>query len=149
MANIKKARFASELLPAISSATGGYIFRFRVLSQDKNRKSAWSPTYSIVPVYDYVTGEIGHFSSGNILSISWEPAKIFISGNFVRDVAGYDVWISWNNGTFEYKTTTSSTSYNIALPSGTTSYSAKIYHRSSPPAQLESLLLYTVPNTTI
>jgi hypothetical protein len=149
MANIKKARFPAELLPAIGSSTGGYLFRFRVVSQDKNRKSAWSPTYNVSPEYDYVVGEIGHFSSGNILSISWEPAQIFISDSFVRDADGYDIWISWNNGSFQYRATTTSTSYNVAMPSGTTSYSIKIYHRSSPPAQVESLLLYTVPNTTI
>jgi len=40
---IKKAIIKKALLPAIDSENIGYIFRYRVVSEDKNRTSQWSP----------------------------------------------------------------------------------------------------------
>jgi hypothetical protein len=40
---IKKAIIKKALLPAIDSNNIGYIFRYRVVSEDKNRTSQWSP----------------------------------------------------------------------------------------------------------
>ena len=40
---IKKAIIKKALLPAIDSDNIGYIFRYRVISEDKNRTSQWSP----------------------------------------------------------------------------------------------------------
>jgi hypothetical protein len=40
---IKKAVIKKALLPAIDSSNVGYIFRYRVVSEDKNRTSQWSP----------------------------------------------------------------------------------------------------------
>jgi hypothetical protein len=40
---IKKAIIKKALLPAIDSDNVGYVFRYRVVSEDKNRTSQWSP----------------------------------------------------------------------------------------------------------
>jgi hypothetical protein len=40
---IKKAVIKKAFLPAIDSDNIGYIFRYRVVSEDKNRTSQWSP----------------------------------------------------------------------------------------------------------
>jgi hypothetical protein len=45
---IKKAIIKKSLLPAIDSDSIGYIFRYRVISEDKNRTSQWSPVNIII-----------------------------------------------------------------------------------------------------
>lgn len=149
MAEIKNARFDSALLPPVNSDTGGYFVRFRVVSQDKNRKSAWSPVYSVVPDYTLVPGEIGHFASGNILSLSWDPAQLSIGESLIRNINGYDIWVNWNNLGWTYKASTSETSYNVVIPSGTSSYAVKIYRRSSNQVQLPQFEVYSIPDTVI
>lgn len=149
MSEVKNARFDANLLPPVNSDTGGYFVRFRVVSQDKNRKSAWSPIYSVAPEYTLVSGEIGHFTSGNILSLSWEPVQLLINDNLIRNVNGYDIWVKWDTEDWLYKASTSETSYNVVIPSGKSYYAVKIYRRSSEQQQLQQFEVYNIPSTAI
>ena len=58
--NIKKATFLMSSLPGgiiNPDGTAGYYVRFRLVSDDKNRKSQWSPIYFVsgedldIPIY--------------------------------------------------------------------------------------------------
>lgn len=149
MAEIKKAKFPATQLPALDAPTGGYLFRFRVVSQDKNRKSAWSTIQTFVPNYTYVSGDIGHFVNGNILSITWDPVGIEIDGNVVRNLNSYDVWLSWDSGAWTHLKSVSDTSVTAIVPAGSTTYAVKIYHKTSPATQVASFELYDVATTTI
>jgi hypothetical protein len=44
--NIKKLRIAKSLIPPIDHDTSKYNVRYRVISEDKNRVSHWSPIYN-------------------------------------------------------------------------------------------------------
>jgi len=73
---IKKAKVSIDDLPAISSETGGYSIRYRVISEDKNRVSHWSPVHLVTPEYTFVPGLI-KFSSGNqVANITWDAITI-------------------------------------------------------------------------
>ncbi|MGA1047089.1 MAG: hypothetical protein ACO3UU_03710 [Minisyncoccia bacterium] len=74
--NIKKARVPFESLPPINSTTEGYSVRYRIVSDDKNRFSHWSPIYLIVPNYTYVTGNY-HFNTANqVGSFAWDAVTV-------------------------------------------------------------------------
>lgn len=73
---IKKAKISIDDLPSISSDTGGYSVRYRIISEDKNRVSHWSPVHLVIPAYTFVPGLI-KFSSGNqIANITWDAVII-------------------------------------------------------------------------
>jgi len=73
---IKKAKVAVGDLPPISSETEGYSIRYRIVSEDKNRVSHWSPVYLIKPEYTFVPGSI-RFSSGNqIANFTWDAVTV-------------------------------------------------------------------------
>lgn len=73
---IKKAKISVDDLPSINSSTGGYSVRYRVISEDKNRVSHWSPVHLVRPEYTFVPGLI-KFSSGNqIANITWDSVTI-------------------------------------------------------------------------
>jgi hypothetical protein len=73
---IKKAKIPVAELPAISSETEGYSLRYRVISEDKNRVSHWSPVYLIRPAYTYVPKTIKFASANQIASITWDAVTI-------------------------------------------------------------------------
>ena len=69
---IKKAKIPNSELPAISSDTEGYSVRYRVISEDKNRVSHWSPLYLIKPEYTQVAGSIKFSFANQIASFTWD-----------------------------------------------------------------------------
>jgi hypothetical protein len=75
-AGIKKAKVPISELPPISSETEGYSLRYRIVSEDKNRVSHWSPLYLVVPGYTYVPGSIRFSSGGQVANITWDAINI-------------------------------------------------------------------------
>jgi hypothetical protein len=73
---IKKYRQAYTDLPAINSETEGYSLRYRIISEDRNRVSHWSPVYLLVPDYTYVPGTVEFNSANQVASFTWDPVVI-------------------------------------------------------------------------
>jgi hypothetical protein len=132
----------------IHADTEQYIFRYRMLSEDKNRFSAWSPTYRIVaptideillnngfidelgertldePVYTFRTA-----GSVNICNVFWNAPDI-LNQNEVRL---YDLYIKWGNydsgtgsviydGDYEFTKKVSAASFNFTKPANRASF---------------------------
>jgi hypothetical protein len=99
----KKVIVKQADLPPISSENRGYYVRYRLVSEDRNRISHWSPTYLMTPSYFFVPNNITSSKSGNVLNITWDPIPIYWESesqeNFIREVLQYDVWVRWHNDT--------------------------------------------------
>jgi hypothetical protein len=106
-AGIKKVIINKSSLPAISGDSQGYVVRYRVVSEDKNRYSHWSPQYklSIDPVVTVNHALIVNQSSSTI-NLVWDP---------VQDITSFDVYTSIDNGPWVYSTTVSTTSYSSLI----------------------------------
>jgi hypothetical protein len=84
--NIKKYRIPASDMPAISSIDEGYSVRFRVVSEDRNRTSHWSPIYLIAPDYTLVPEDINYSSSGQVASFTWDSVIILKNVKTVTDI---------------------------------------------------------------
>lgn len=85
-AGIKKYIQEFDQLPPINSINEGYSIRYRIISEDRNRVSHWSPVYLVIPDYTYVSGTI-HFSSGSqVANITWDPVIVLKSTSTVSDI---------------------------------------------------------------
>ena len=95
MANIgiKKATILNSDLPPIDPLTEGYNVRYRIISEDKNRTSHWSPTFLIQPNYTFVSNSISFNKNGSIAQQAWDAVSILKNGNEIRKAVQYDVWI--------------------------------------------------------
>jgi hypothetical protein len=81
----------------------GYLLRYRIVSEDSNRFSSWSPIYKVEAEDPLpVLGEAA--VSGNIVQFVWED---------VPSRPQYDVFISLEDGPYEYHGTTPIHSYSI------------------------------------
>lgn len=117
---IKKARVSKESLPSTNSITGNYSIRYRIVSEDKNRVSAWSSVYSVDPNYTYVPGKINVSSSSGVVRTTWDPITIKIGTNVIRQAKDYDIHIKWSKadglGDWIYAERVSSNTASFVVP---------------------------------
>ena len=96
------------------------VLRFRIVSEDKNRTSHWSPIVTLDPEYIYVPGNITIVSSG-ITTVAWDTVTIKIGTQVIRQAKDYDVWVKWSkaagNGDWNYIQRVSGNSISLVHPS--------------------------------
>jgi|LakMenE01Jun11ns_1017448.scaffolds.fasta_scaffold9808478_2 hypothetical protein len=131
---IKNVIIKKELLGKVTSSNAK-ILRFRIVAEDKNRKSAYSPIFStqssnIVPGI----GRIIRDEDSNTILANWS------SGDVSTQIL-YDVFVGFDSADPVYKATTGSTSY-LFLNSGTTSVRVVVQAGSINPAFSEDLIIF-------
>jgi hypothetical protein len=128
---VKKAIVPKESLPPVDSETAGYVVRYRIISEDKNRTSHWSPTFvtNAVPT-ETVSGALSITSS--IITAVWDDEL---------NRPQYDVFVKFDSGAFAYHGTSPTHTYSF-LNAGTTSVHVKIQIASSVQQVKESLVIF-------
>jgi hypothetical protein len=152
---IKKTKILENLLPNISVDQEGFSIRYRIVSDDKNRTSQWSPVVVLKPEYDYVSGTIGFNKSGNIGTLVWDSVSIQKNSNEIRKAHEFDIWLKWHrndNGDWLYKQRIDGGSISFPIPSTYTiggivqgsapnKLSAEIYLKGTPITRNSNFLL--------
>ncbi len=121
--NIKKARVKPENLPPIIVTTddtqvGKYYFRYRVVSEDGNRRSAWSPV-QIVDAANFssptpVTVNLNIVSDGTKFILSWTSPYVYMNR--------YDLYVRWSSNSggtytdYSYAGRSTGNSFVIDIP---------------------------------
>jgi hypothetical protein len=117
---IKKIRILQKDLPAINADTEGYSFRYRVVSDDRNRSSHWSPIVTLSTDYTYTSGSISFNKNGSIAQQAWDSVTISKNGNVIRQAHEYDIWVKWDRndgGDWIYKQRIDGTNISFPIPS--------------------------------
>lgn len=135
-------------LPPISADDSGYNLRLRLVSQDRNRISFWTPLYSIqapqvteIPCIVSVTNT----TSGKIIGMVWEDPN---------NNKEYDIYVRWKAtpsapfGEWLYKGSTFSNTWSII---GTTDHSFQVAVQkvTYPKKYVQRYSLYTSPETNL
>jgi hypothetical protein len=121
--NIKKIRIAKDKLPFLGGINGFYNVRFKIMSEDKNRSSAWSPIYTLN------TANISSSSSLLTKSVQIVKKKSATIGIYTVDISwsvpqnlqlnSFDIYIktylSGNASTYQYVGTVNSSSYHAVF----------------------------------
>jgi hypothetical protein len=128
---IKKAIIKKALLPAIDSDNVGYIFRYRVVSEDKNRTSQWSPVNIVAD--DTITGVSGALQiSQTITTVVWGDEL---------NRPKYDIFVGFDSSTPIYHGTSPIHTYSF-LNTGTTDVRVIIQVEGSQKTLNASLEIY-------
>lgn len=155
----QKAIVRKENLPAFSllkDGTYGYVVRYRIVSEDQNRFSHWSPIYLVRPRYVFLRpdgkaiDEIVIEPNLGYVNIIWDPVELFDQENsaILSTVSEYDVWIRWGiggNGIWKYRERVVGNSLTLSVPSQYNDTASTIV--SQPPEQI-SVEIY-VPGSPI
>jgi hypothetical protein len=146
---IKKGKVSKDNLPAINSSTGEYSVRYRIISEDKNRVSAWSQIFQVDPDYTYLPGKLNLASSSGATTVSWDSVDIKIGTNIISKAKDYDIWTKWSKadglGDWKYLERVSTTS--ITLPTPDTFYIGGVDQESSPNRLMVEIFLKGDPIT--
>jgi hypothetical protein len=118
--NIKKTRVLKSSLPPIDHDTEKYNIRYRVISEDRNRTSHWSPIYNSDGV-DLVVTSGAVSRAGDVITVVWGDQN---------DFPEYDVFVKFDSGDFFYHGKSKVHSYSF-LKTGTTSVRVKVQIISS------------------
>jgi len=119
-ANIKKTRILKSALPAIDHDTLKYNARYRLISEDRNRTSHWSPIYNSDGV-DIVVTSGAVSKTGDVITAVWGDQN---------DFPEYDVFVKFDSNNFFYHGKSKVHSYSF-LKTGTTTVRVKVQVISS------------------
>ncbi len=130
-AGIKKVIIKKASLPALDHDKVGYVFRYRVVSEDKNRTSQWSPINIVL--YNSITSVAGTVQvSSSVISTVWGDEL---------NRPKYDVFVGFDGATATYHGTTPIHSYQF-IKTGTTNVRVIIQVESSEKTLNANLQIY-------
>lgn len=88
-AGIKKVTISRVDLPAVNANSNSYNIRYRIVSEDRNRFSAWSPITQIsAPAISLLTYSTSVNNTDQIITAVWNP-------NPELALTNYDVFVRW------------------------------------------------------
>ena len=94
----------------LSDGTYGYIVRYRIISEDQNRYSHWSPIRELaMPDPIPVAGDL--IVNGGLVQAVWGDEE---------DRPNYDVFVKWDEADYIYHGTTPTHTYSFLLEMAST-----------------------------
>jgi hypothetical protein len=130
---IKKVRITRDNLPPINSDQQEYIVRYRIISNDRNRISHWSPQFFVSPTpIDFESFDteqernIVIYQSGTSVVIKWNVSSIAreeFNKNPNLELTSYDIYLAWgyvnttSTDPLKYYATSSGNYLTIPIPS--------------------------------
>ena len=130
---IKNIIVKKELLGKVTS-DNGRVARFRLVSEDKNRKSAWSQVFLVnSEIVQVLPGDLNIV--GNTIIVNWSK------GSRTSTQEMYDVFVSFDGGAYSNVGISIGTSYSF-LKTGTSSVRVLVQIASINPAIKPALKVY-------
>lgn len=109
-AGIKKVIVQKKNLPSISGINNKYIVRYRIVSEDKNRTSHWSPQYKVgAPLISTINHSIAVDAISNVIRLVWDQ---------VQDISEYDIYVKWDSNSWQYIGPSSTNTYSCLIKDG-------------------------------
>lgn len=138
---IKKVIINKASMPPLNGDIENYIVRYRIISEDRNRASHWSPQF-------YVSTNPPKVEDLSNIEITKVGQSIVVTWQLEDDaeIPQTDVFVAWGDdmagvGLYEYYATVSSTSIAIPIPSGRESVDVKVQLSVYPRKLVDSRLL--------
>jgi hypothetical protein len=98
----------TELPPLIVFKDGsfGYRVRYRIVSEDGNRFSHYSPIATVKPNYVFerpdnkTVNDFVIIRQGPYINVIWDAVSVKdrVSGSLIKKASQYDVWLRWSKG---------------------------------------------------
>lgn len=125
-----KLTIGKENFQDVDAYTGKVYLRYRIVSEDRNRSSYYSPIFEIDPPVYYVQGLleipggiIGTKNTGYV-TLAWDSVSIYDNDTLSRlgELQSYDIWIQYggngmsNAGPWIYKERVFTTSISLVTP---------------------------------
>jgi len=131
----QKVRLTRADLPEVSRLSNGeygYVVRYRIISEDQNRFSHWSPIRELVmPPVLPVDGDVT--AIGNIIQAVWGDEE---------DRPNYDVFVRFDNNEYFYHGTTPTHQYSFLSSGNPSTVQVAVQVSSTEKEKAESLTIF-------
>lgn len=107
---IKKVIIKKSDLPAVGP-NNNFMVRYRIISEDKNRVSHWSPRYNLL-------SQLPTQVNGAVEITQKTINVIWTDNNDNKNRSAYDIFAKIDNGSFIYYGTTYNNSFSFLNPGG-------------------------------
>lgn len=114
---VKKVIIKKEDLPAFNGVSQNYLVRYRIVSEDKNRSSHWSPYYSL-PNAPSEQVDCSVQIVNNSVTMIWRHPESLIQQ--------YDIYFKLNGGDWEYIASSISTQFSTLIDESATTIQVAI-----------------------
>lgn len=133
---IKRVVVTQNELPPTGKVTGEFVVRYRIISEDRNRASHWSPNYLLKTT---PLGEVPHtvskITETNSVRAFWTPPGTL-------GLSLFDIYVRWSGGDWTYAVGISATSYETAIVQGATSFQIAVQAPTKIKKRYESATLF-------
>jgi hypothetical protein len=154
--SIKKVVVPSEILAELDWETGGYLIRYRYISENRNTSSHWSPIYQvIVDEFEVVVGSftqtVGEDDQVNI-SVVWDDVynrplyDVFVAQ---EDSVPYGDEFLYDDSMFHFHGTAPNHNYSFVQRPGTTSTRIIVQPASNKKRIKPSFIIYDSDNPLV
>ena len=126
-------------LSKLANGNYGHIIRYRVVSEDQNRFSHWSPIAQLeVPAVAEVAGDVG--VSGNIIQAVWSDEE---------NRPNYDVFVDFDNSGYSYHGTTPIHTYSFLSNASYSSVQVAVQVASIEKERASSITIFESPEINL
>lgn len=139
---IKKVIIAKADLPQFYGTQQEYVVRYRIITEDKNRTSHWSPNHRIglsdVAEIDY---RIAVEQSHDMITVVWTPD----SGT----KSEFDVYIKWDSEPWQFISTVFTTTYSTIIKTGAAHFQIAVQVPTFPKERFAGATLFESAQTNV
>lgn len=134
---IKRVKILKKDLPSRSAKTHSYNIKYRIVADDGNTYTHWSPIYNVeIPKEGVVSAVVATDPSKKFFTLIWQPLEVDKDSSF-------DIYAQWNNtGPWVYLNTIKSSTYNGLVSDTTTSFKVLIQKPTFPKTRTEGAILF-------
>ena len=138
---VKKVIIKKQDLPAFSGKEQSYTVRYRIVSEDKNRTSHWSPYYSL-EVASEPDLECSVSISNRIVNMVWASPENEI-------VVSYDIYFKYGAAERKYVATTLVNQFSSLIPASVSTLSVSLHRSTYPKTYYSSNAYFTSDPITV
>jgi hypothetical protein len=136
----KKVIVKKEDLPAFNGTTQSYTVRYRVVSEDKNRTSHWSPYYSVLKEEPEQVACSVQIIENSVTMVWKQPTSI---------IKQYDIYFKLNGGSWNYIASSTSTQFSTLIDEGVSTIQVAIQLPTYPRKYFSSASIFTSAQITL
>jgi hypothetical protein len=133
--NIKKVIILKKDLPQFYGSDQEYVVKYRIITEDKNRTSHWSPNYKLpvapVTAIDY---RIAVEQSHDMINAVWTPNSTTKSE--------FDIYVKWDSDPWQFISTVFTTSYSTIIKSGAAHFQLAVQVPTFPKERFSGATLF-------
>lgn len=139
---VKKVIIKKADLPAYSGENQSYIVRYRVVSEDRNRNSHWSPQYRLpIPAQAQVEYSISADPATKMINLVWQTPES--SNN------KFDIYIKWDTDAYVYVGSATTPMYACLIKNGASTVKVAVQVPTFPKERFASATIFETTETSL